>query len=83
MYGGQSISWLPRVCSHELLEPSATRREKSLDVIFISISCSICGLQKTLTESQVKVCVHVRSMYRSSTMLPKMELKAFKMEARE
>ena len=32
MYGEASTRWLPRVYSHELLEPSETRREKSIDV---------------------------------------------------
>ena len=41
----RSISWLPRVCSHELLEPSVTRREKSMDVSFVSISCLVRELQ--------------------------------------
>ena len=41
---GQSISWRPRVCSHELLELSVTQREKSIDVHFISISASVCEL---------------------------------------
>ena len=40
MYGERSISWLPRVCSRELLEPSATRREKSMDVKFTSTFAS-------------------------------------------
>ena len=33
MYGGAVAKLvIPRACSHELLEPSATRREKSFDV---------------------------------------------------
>ena len=46
MYGKRSISWLPRGCSHEFLEPSAPRWEKSIDVSFISISCSVHELLK-------------------------------------
>ena len=41
------MSWLAQVCSqHELLEPSAPQQEKSIDVGFISISRSVCELQK-------------------------------------
>ena len=36
MCGEQLISWISRICSHELLKPSATRQEKSTDVSFIS-----------------------------------------------
>ena len=34
MYGERSMSWLPRVCSHGLLKPSAPRREKSIDLVY-------------------------------------------------
>ena len=44
--GERSISWLPRVCSHELLESSVPRREKSIDVSFVSMSCSVRELSK-------------------------------------
>ena len=47
------MSWLPGVCSRELLEPSATRREKSMDVSFGSTSCSVRevkSLQGVLSE---------------------------------
>ena len=39
MYGERSISWLPTVCSHELLQPSVTRWDKSIDVNFIYSLC--------------------------------------------
>ena len=40
-----SISWLPRVCRHEhLIKSCATRREKSIGVSFVSVSCSVCEL---------------------------------------
>ena len=44
MYREQLISWLPRICSHELLELSVIRREKSTDVDFISMSHTVHDL---------------------------------------
>ena len=41
LYEERSINRLPRVWRDELLESSATRREKSIDVSFNSISCSV------------------------------------------
>ena len=32
MYGERSISWLPRVCGHDLLEPVTTWQEKWMNV---------------------------------------------------
>ena len=40
------MSWLPRVCSHELLKPSTPRWEKLIGVSLISISCSVRELWK-------------------------------------
>ena len=37
MYGEQSMSWFPKICSHELLELFATWQGKSIDVSFTSI----------------------------------------------
>ena len=34
MYGKRSLSWLPKVCSHELLDSSVTWQEKWMDVKF-------------------------------------------------
>ena len=34
-----------QVCSHELLQPSVTWREKSIDASFISVSCLVCELK--------------------------------------
>ena len=56
MHGERSISWLPRVCSCELLEPSAPRQEKLMDVSFISVSCSVCELRR-LGGSGVNECL--------------------------
>ena len=39
-----TISWLLRICSHELLKPSVTQQEKLIVVSFISISCLVCEL---------------------------------------
>ena len=46
MHGEQSISWLPGVYNHDLLELSAIQQEKSIDahVSFNAISCSVCEL---------------------------------------
>ena len=44
MYGERQISWLPRVWSRELLEPSVTWHKKSSDVSFISVLCLVCEL---------------------------------------
>ena len=57
MYGEQSLSWLPRVCSHELLQPFATRREKSIDVGSHLHSMFSSQVIKTPTESQVNTRV--------------------------
>ena len=57
------ISWLCRICSHELLETSATRREKSIEFLppyhvrFASV--------KNFNDSQVNVCVGWALMKRS------------------
>ena len=40
----RSISQLPRVFSHELVKPSATWLENSIEASFSDISCSICRL---------------------------------------
>ena len=45
MYRARSISWLPRVYSHQLLEPSASWREKSIDVNFVSIPHSVAQVR--------------------------------------
>ena len=46
VYGEHSISWSPRICSHEVLQPSATRQEKLIDASFISISCLVHKLEE-------------------------------------
>ena len=56
MYGERSISWLPRVWSHELLEHSAPRREESIDASFVRISDSVRELQKL--EGVSSECTH-------------------------
>ena len=48
MHGEWSISWLPRICSHELLESPATWQEKSTDASFIFIPCLVRELYKLL-----------------------------------
>ena len=53
MYGERLINWLPKICIHELLEPSATQRERSIDVSFISISRVRFASYKNFSESQV------------------------------
>ena len=41
MYGEQSMSWLVRFCSCEVLEPPVTLQEELTDVCFISVSYSV------------------------------------------
>ena len=55
-YGEQSISWLPKVCSHELLEASANQQVKSINVSVISMSRSVCELKKFKQVSSECVC---------------------------
>ena len=42
MYEERLINWLPRIRSHELLEPCVAWSEKWIDVSFISMLCSVC-----------------------------------------
>ena len=51
------VSWLPRVCSHELLQLSAPRQKKLTDVSFVSISYVPFVSDKTLKETQVNAHV--------------------------
>ena len=46
MYVKWLWSWLPKICSHELLEPSACRQEKLIGVSFISMPCLVCMIPK-------------------------------------
>ena len=41
MYRARSINWLPRVYSHQFVEPFAFWQEKSIDVDFVSIPRSV------------------------------------------
>ena len=46
MYGKRLISCLPKICSHEFLEPSTTWPEKSIDVSFVFVLFSVCEFTK-------------------------------------
>ena len=67
----QSISWLPRVCSHELLKPSVSWQEKSIDVSFISILCLVRKLQKLegVSSESASSIVYVPSFLSSSAFV--------------
>ena len=71
MYGEQSISWLPRVCSHELLEPSVPLWEKLMDVVTLHIMFVLWVIQSTCENFKLsKVNVHAR-ITASVTVPPK------------
>ena len=68
MYGEQSISWSPKICSHELLESSATQQEKSMDASFTSIHImfGLRVIQKLYQASSE--CARTCSRYSISTI---------------
>ena len=62
------------VCSHELLQPSATQRKKPIDVSFISTSSMLCSqVTKTLANSSECACSIVSNIiyYHSKTFIHK------------